>query len=99
MAFFVLYSAVLKGMKSSLNLVSFVMQISYLFLTHHTPILAMWLADVPKPLLEIFDDVARAVVALRNPDYHLIHPDIHVRVTHLPIHDNLRELRHVRGDD
>lgn len=56
----------------------------------------MWLADVPKALLELFDEVARAVVALRNPDYHLIHPDIHVRVTHLPIHDNLRELRHVR---
>ena len=57
----------------------------------------MWLADLPKPMLELFDEVARAVVAKRNPDYHLIHADIHVRITHLPIHDSLRELRHVRG--
>ena len=45
-------------------------------------------------MLEIFDGVARDVVLSRFPDYFLIHDDIHVRITQLPIADSLRDLRH-----
>lgn len=33
------------------------LNISYLHLSHHSPILAIWLADVPKQMLELFDEV------------------------------------------
>ena len=69
--------------------------ISYLHLSHHSPVLAIWLADVPKQMLAIFDDVAKAVVAAKYPDYARIHDEIHVRITNLPIVDSLRDLRQV----
>ena len=46
-------------------------------------------------MLEIFDEVAREVVAAKYADYHLIHDSIHVRITNLPIADSLRDLRQV----
>ncbi len=32
--------------------------VSYLHLSHDKPVLAIWLADVPKAMLEMFDEVA-----------------------------------------
>lgn len=67
--------------------------VSYLQLSHNSPVLAIWLADLPKQMLELFDAVARDVVLARYPDYGLITDDIHVRITSLPIADSLRDLR------
>jgi hypothetical protein len=67
--------------------------ISYLHLSHHSPVLAIWLADVPKLMLEMFDEVATSYVESRFSEYWMIHPDIHVRITQLPVSDSLRELR------
>ena len=67
--------------------------ISYLHLSHHSPVLAIWLADVPKQMLELFDEVATQVVLARYGDYWQIHSEIHVRITQLPVSDSLRELR------
>ena len=37
-------------------------QVSYRDLSEHSPTLAIWLADAPKDMLEIFDEVANDVV-------------------------------------
>ncbi len=66
--------------------------ISYLHLSRAAPTLAIWLADEPKPLLELFDRVALAAVRASFPDWY---NDVHVRVTELPIPDSLRALRQV----
>lgn len=71
------------------------LHVSYVHLSQHAPILAIWLADVPKQMLALFGEVAKAVVFARSPDYWNIAPEIYVRVTQLPIADSLRELRHV----
>ena len=43
--------------------------ISYLHLSRFAPTLAIWLADAPRPMLELFDAVAKDVVRARFPDY------------------------------
>lgn len=68
--------------------------ISYLHLSHHSPVLAIWLADVPKRMLDIFDSVAMDAVLARWPEYSTIQDEVHVRITQLPIADSLRDLRH-----
>ncbi|RYG51462.1 hypothetical protein EON67_03330 [archaeon] len=70
------------------------LHVSYLHLSHHSPILAIWLADVPKQMLQLFDAVAQEVVLSRYRDYHMIADEIHVRIMQMPILDSLRDLRH-----
>ena len=53
------------------------------------PILAIWTADAPKDMLEIFDEVTLQVVLEVFPDYHQIHDEVFVRITELPISDSL----------
>ncbi len=67
--------------------------ISYLNLSTAHPTFSIWLADVPRQMLELFDEVAKTVVLERAPDYAVIRDTIHVRVTHLPIEDKIRDLR------
>lgn len=69
------------------------LNVSYMHLGHHSPVLAIWLADTPKQMLELFDEVAKEVVLARYPEYWVIHDDIHVRITGLPLADSLRDLR------
>ena len=66
--------------------------ISYLNLSRFAPTLAIWLADEPLPMLELFDAVAKTVVAARFPDWY---NPVKVRVSELPIPDSLRDLRQV----
>ena len=69
------------------------LEISYLSLSIYSPLLAVWLADLPKQMLRIFDEGAAEVVRESYPDYHVIQSEIHVRITQLPIADKLRDLR------
>ena len=72
------------------------LRVSYLHLSHYAPILAMWIADVPRAMLALFNEVATRVVHRRYPDYVTRNRlEITVRVVALPIVDSLRELRHV----
>ncbi|CAN0067790.1 unnamed protein product, partial [Ectocarpus fasciculatus] len=71
------------------------LQVSYIDLSKAVPILAIWLADVPKDMLEIMDEVTNAVVLRAFPEYHRIHDEVHVHITHVPIVDKLRDLREV----
>lgn len=82
------------------------LEVSYLHLSQGVPLLAVWVADMPREMLELMNQVARKVALERFP----ARPDdradeeaksrleVFVRITHLPIADSLRELRHVRGD-
>ena len=69
------------------------LEISYLSLSIYSPLLAVWLADLPKQMLRIFDEGAAEVVRESYPDYHVIQSEIHVRISQLPIADKLRDLR------
>jgi DNA replication licensing factor MCM2 len=72
-----------------------IFKVSYRDLSEHSPILAIWLADAPKAMLQIFDEVANEVVVTAEhfPEYRRIVDEIHVRISELPISDKLRELR------
>ncbi|CAM9343704.1 unnamed protein product [Ascophyllum nodosum] len=71
------------------------LEVSYIDLSKAVPILAIWLADVPKDMLEIMDEVTNTVVLKAFPEYHRIHDEVHVHITHVPIVDKLRDLREV----
>lgn len=58
-----------------------------------TPVLATWIVEAPAQMLPIFNRIARKEVLREFPSYDLISPQIFVRVSTLPIADNLRDLR------
>jgi len=70
-------------------------EVSYQSLSSHVPILAIWVADAPRDIIEIFDEVANELVTSAEyfPDYGKIKDEIHVRIRELPIVDTLRDLR------
>lgn len=71
------------------------MEISYLHLSAAVPILAIWVADEPSTMLELFDEEAMQVALTIFPEYGNVHREVRVRITQLPIVDSLRELRQV----
>eukprot|EP00968_Pinguiococcus_pyrenoidosus_P029054 scaffold8278_cov258-Pinguiococcus_pyrenoidosus.AAC.2 len=70
------------------------LEVSYVHLSQEAPILGIWLADAPKDMLEIFDEVLEELVRDRFPEYSLIQDELHVRISSLPLADKLRDLRH-----
>lgn len=74
------------------------LEVSYLHLSRAVPILAIWVADCPRQMLKLLDEAAMDTVRLMFPDYHQIHEAIHVRITHLPISDSIRDLRQLHMD-
>ena len=69
------------------------LEVSYDHLSSSKAILAYFLANAPSEMLEIFDRVAMDVTLLHYPDYERIHSEIHVRISDLPVHYTLRQLR------
>ncbi|KIV97986.1 hypothetical protein PV10_01681 [Exophiala mesophila] len=69
------------------------LEVSYDHLSSTKAILAYFLANAPTEMLKIFDKAAFEVVRLHYPNYELIHPEIHVRISDLPVHYTLRQLR------
>ncbi len=69
------------------------LHVSFLDLSHEQPTLAVWLADAPVEMLEAFDEALSQVVRQLFPHYEAIKPDVHVRITELPLCDSLRDLR------
>ena len=69
------------------------LEVSYDHLSVSKAILAYFLANAPAEVLSTFDKVAMDVVLLHYPDYARIHSDIHVRISDLPVHYTLRQLR------
>ncbi|CAI5470447.1 unnamed protein product [Closterium sp. Yama58-4] len=74
-----------------MNSCSLELDYSHLLTTH--PILAVWLADAPKQVLEVLDEVAQAEVFRAFPMYEQVHDRIYVRVAGLPVIDQIRDIR------
>merc|ERR1719474_1580621 len=69
------------------------LSVSYMHLSDDVAMLAIWLVEQPAIMLEMFDAVALEVAKTLFPDYDSIHNHIHVRITNLPLTDELRDLR------
>ncbi|XP_076891178.1 DNA replication licensing factor MCM2-like [Bidens hawaiensis] len=59
------------------------------------PNIAIWLADAPQSVLEVMEEVANKVVFNIHSNYKRIHQKIYVRVTNLPVYDQIRNIRQI----
>ncbi|KAL7581188.1 hypothetical protein ACA910_005976 [Epithemia clementina (nom. ined.)] len=69
------------------------LSVSYLDLMHAEPVLAYWLTDAPTDMFVILNEAATRHTLALFPSYHAIQSEIHVRISHVPILDSLRDLR------
>jgi len=68
-------------------------EIDYPTLASECQVLAYFLPEAPTEVLEIFDEAAKSVVLSMFPRYETIAKEIHVRITDLPLVEELRSLR------
>lgn len=73
------------------NKASFV--VSYTDLASKEHVLAYFLPEAPFQMLEIFDNVAKEMVLSIFPTYDRVTSDIHVRISELPLIEELRTFR------
>ncbi|KDP43879.1 hypothetical protein JCGZ_20889 [Jatropha curcas] len=71
------------------------LEIDYKQFIYVHPNIAIWLADAPQSVLEVMEEVARNVVFNLHPNYKNIHQKIYVRVTNLPVYDQIRNIRQI----
>jgi len=72
------------------------LEISFLHLSEKEPILAVWLEQAPKDMIEILDETATRFTLALFPRYRMVTDDtIHVRIAHLPVMDSIRDLRNI----
>ncbi|KAJ2356162.1 MCM DNA helicase complex subunit [Coemansia erecta] len=69
------------------------LELTYAHLARARPLLAYFLANAPREMLAIMDDVAMDAVLTMFPEYARIRSEIHVRVAELPTTCSLRDLR------
>lgn len=69
------------------------LEIDYKQFIYIHPNIAIWLADAPQSVLEVMEEVAKSVVFDLHPNYKNIHQKIYVRVTNLPVYDQIRNIR------
>jgi DNA replication licensing factor MCM2 len=74
------------------------LQVSYTHLMEAEPLLAVWLADAPKDMLDLLNEAATRHTLMLFPSYNAIKEDIHVRISDIPILDSLRDLRRTHLD-
>lgn len=67
--------------------------VNYEDLAAREHVLAYFLPEAPAELLQIFDEAALEVVLAMYPKYDRITSRIHVRISHLPLVEELRSLR------
>uniref|UniRef100_I0FIN4 DNA replication licensing factor MCM2 n=1 Tax=Macaca mulatta TaxID=9544 RepID=I0FIN4_MACMU len=67
--------------------------VNYEDLAAREHVLAYFLPEAPAELLQIFDEAALEVVLAMYPKYNRITNHIHVRISHLPLVEELRSLR------
>ncbi|KAI3989440.1 hypothetical protein MKX01_032542 [Papaver californicum] len=71
------------------------LEIDYKQFIYIHPNIAIWLADAPQSVLEVMEDVAKSVVFNLHPNYKNIHQKIYVRITNLPVYDQIRNIRQI----
>lgn len=67
--------------------------VNYSALASVEHVVAYFLPEAPAEMLEIFDEAAKEVVLSMYPNYIRIVSDIHVRISDLPLIEDLRSLR------
>ena len=90
-----IYEQKIRNMCAS-NLAS--LNISYEHIMEAEPLLAVWLAEAPKDMLDLLDEAATRHTLMLFPSYSAIKEDIHVRISDIPIMDSLRDLRRTHLD-
>ncbi|XP_044261845.1 DNA replication licensing factor Mcm2 [Tribolium madens] len=73
------------------NKSSFTVEFPYLANKEH--VLAYFLPEAPFQMLEIFDEVAKQIVLSKYPSYERVTNEIHVRISELPLIEELRTFR------
>lgn len=68
-------------------------EVDYNILASECSVLAYFLPEAPTEVLRIFDEAAKSVVMSMFPHYHRIAKEIHVRISDLPLVEELRSLR------
>ncbi|XP_044460633.1 DNA replication licensing factor MCM2 [Mangifera indica] len=71
------------------------LEIDYKQFIYVHPNIAIWLADAPQSVLDVMEEVARKVVFDLHPNYRNIHQKIYVRITNLPVYDQIRNIRQI----
>ncbi|XP_042503270.1 DNA replication licensing factor MCM2 [Macadamia integrifolia] len=71
------------------------LEIDYKQFIYIHPNIAIWLADAPQSVLEVMEEVAKNVVFDLHPNYKNIHQKIYVRITNLPVYDQIRNIRQI----
>ncbi|OSX68679.1 hypothetical protein BU14_2398s0001, partial [Porphyra umbilicalis] len=69
--------------------------VSYPHLAAADALLAVWVADAPAEMLDVFNEVATAAVLDQFPAYGAIAAEVFVRIADLPVVDALRDVRHI----
>ncbi|XP_013421596.1 DNA replication licensing factor mcm2-like [Lingula anatina] len=67
--------------------------VDYNHLASEEQVLAFFLPEAPTEMLKIFDEAAKEVVLTMYPNYEKIVKEIHVRISDLPLVEELRTLR------
>ncbi|XP_021724793.1 DNA replication licensing factor MCM2-like [Chenopodium quinoa] len=71
------------------------LEIDYKQFINVHPNIAIWLADAPQSVLEVMEEVAKKVVFDLHPNYKNIQQKIYVRITNLPVFDQIRNIRQI----
>ncbi|KAJ6428506.1 hypothetical protein OIU84_023844 [Salix udensis] len=71
------------------------LEIDYKQFIYVHPNIAIWLADAPQSVLEVMEEVAMKVVFDLHPNYKNIHQKIYVRISNLPVYDQIRNIRQI----
>ncbi|KAG1370239.1 DNA replication licensing factor MCM2 [Cocos nucifera] len=71
------------------------LEIDYKQFIYIHPNIAIWLADAPQSVLEVMEEVAKNVVFDIHKNYKNIHQKIYVRITNLPVYDQIRNIRQI----
>ncbi|KAL8038117.1 hypothetical protein ABFX02_11G083400 [Erythranthe guttata] len=71
------------------------LEIDYKQFIYIHPNIAIWLADAPQSVLEVMEDVANKIVFQLHPNYNKISQKIYVRITNLPVYDQIRNIRQI----
>jgi len=74
------------------------LEVAFPHLSEAVPVLGIWLADSPKNILKLFDEDILDLLQKSYSIYDKITQQVHVRITDLPLCDNLRDLRQIHLD-
>ncbi|CAN4106991.1 unnamed protein product [Withania somnifera] len=71
------------------------LEIDYKQFIYVHPNIAIWLADAPQSVLEVMEEVTNKVLFDLHPNYKQIHQKVYVRITNLPVYDQIRNISHI----